>query len=93
MWGSCYGISDLKNDIFKTIGSPDVFMWGGDVVYSDFLGSIFMPENNGYLPMNEVKEIYKDAETQYPYYNEMKDKGTKVIGVWDDHDYGINDGG
>ncbi len=22
----------------------------------------------------------------------MKKKGTKVIGVWDDHDYGINDG-
>ena len=68
-------------------------MWGGDVVYSDFLGSIFMPDNSGFLPMDEVKEIYKDAETQYPYYNEMQGKGTKVIGVWDDHDYGINDGG
>ena len=22
----------------------------------------------------------------------MKNKGTKVIGVWDDHDYGTNDG-
>ena len=22
----------------------------------------------------------------------MQQKGTKVIGVWDDHDYGINDG-
>lgn len=29
----------------------------------------------------------------YPYYKEMKDLGTKVIGVWDDHDFGINDGG
>jgi len=43
--------------------------------------------------MEEVREIYKDASTQYPYYNEMQQKGTKVIGVWDDHDYGINDGG
>ena len=23
----------------------------------------------------------------------MQDQGTRVIGVWDDHDYGINDGG
>lgn len=23
----------------------------------------------------------------------MQKNGTKVIGVWDDHDYGINDGG
>ena len=23
----------------------------------------------------------------------MMTKGTKVVGVWDDHDYGINDGG
>jgi alkaline phosphatase D len=23
----------------------------------------------------------------------MQDLGTKVVGVWDDHDYGINDGG
>lgn len=23
----------------------------------------------------------------------MKNTGTKVIGVWDDHDYGINNGG
>jgi alkaline phosphatase D len=23
----------------------------------------------------------------------MKNLGTKIIGVWDDHDYGINDGG
>ena len=22
----------------------------------------------------------------------MMDLGTKVVGVWDDHDYGINDG-
>jgi alkaline phosphatase D len=22
----------------------------------------------------------------------MKDLGTKVIGTWDDHDYGVNDG-
>ena len=23
----------------------------------------------------------------------MQNNGTKIIGVWDDHDYGINDGG
>ena len=30
---------------------------------------------------------------EYPYYLEMLKLGTKVIGVWDDHDYGLNDAG
>ena len=29
----------------------------------------------------------------YPYYKEMQTLGTQVIGVWDDHDFGVNDGG
>ena len=44
------------------------------------------------MPVDHIKEQYNKAD-DYPYYVEMQKKGTKVIGVWDDHDYGINDGG
>lgn len=43
------------------------------------------------MPEEHIKEQYVKVE-EYPYYKEMQTAGTKVIGVWDDHDYGINDG-
>jgi len=43
--------------------------------------------------MNHVKDKFNAVE-DYPYYGLMKKMGTKIIGVWDDHDYaGGNDGG
>lgn len=45
----------------------------------------------GYMPMEHVISKF-NATNEYPFYNEMKANGTKIIGVWDDHDYGINDG-
>ena len=34
-WGSCYGLKDKKNDLFFKVGNPDLFIWGGDVAYTD----------------------------------------------------------
>ena len=44
------------------------------------------------MPIEYVKQRYENAKN-YPHYKEMQELGTKVLGVWDDHDYGINDGG
>lgn len=91
----------MENDIFKYIMGqesgrhPDVFVWGGDVVYTDnmgwnatYLNLIGKPAFNS---LEFAKEKYQHA-LDYPFYREMKQQGTKVIGIWDDHDYGINDG-
>ena len=54
-YGSCYGINDMRSDIFKTISgirhnisAPDLFIWGGDAVYADEFGSFLLGENQGY---------------------------------------------
>ncbi len=62
----------LKND-------PDVFLWGGDNIYSD---------------TDDPEELKSDYATQMG--NEGYKKllnSVKVLGTWDDHDYGLNDGG
>ena len=50
-WGSCYGQSNYRTDIFKTIGDPinppDLFMWGGDVTYTDKFISFLTDEETG----------------------------------------------
>jgi alkaline phosphatase D len=63
---------------------PDLFIWLGDVAYLD----------NDYL-------VYSTHLTPEYTFNSTKDtenyrklqETTEIIGVWDDHDYGINNGG
>lgn len=57
----------------------DVWIWIGDNVYGD-------TEN-----MDTLKAKY-DRQKANPMYQQLV-KSTKIIGVWDDHDFGVNDGG
>jgi len=52
-----------------------------------------MKDGEGYMPNDHVLRKYELAKNDYPHYNDMQANGTHVIGVWDDHDYGVNDGG
>lgn len=79
-FGSC-DKQDLPQPLWKPIlqNHPDVFLWGGDNVYSD---------------TDDPKKLKADYEQQ----KQNKDyqallKSTVVLGTWDDHDYGKNDGG
>jgi hypothetical protein len=57
-YGSCYGIQDRRSDIFKDVigvETPDLFIWGGDAVYADKFEAIFMADNEGWRPIDEVK--------------------------------------
>lgn len=58
---------------------PDLFIWGGDIIYADTENMAFMQEN---YDMMKQDSSYAAFEEQVP-----------VIGTWDDHDYGLNDGG
>ncbi|SFS49738.1 alkaline phosphatase D [Zhouia amylolytica] len=67
----------LWDDVLKN--NPDVWIWGGDNIYSD--------------PYNKYKMIGDyDTQLRGDDYRELM-KSTEIIGVWDDHDYGLNDGG
>ena len=58
---------------------PDLWIWMGDNIYGD------TPD------MDTLRAKY-ELQNQVPDYQTLKSK-TPIIGVWDDHDYGINDGG
>jgi alkaline phosphatase D len=79
-FGSC-NRQNLKNELWTAIDDnhPDVWVWGGDNIYSDTEDMDFLREN--YL-----------IQKHNPAYKHFT-KTTDIIGSWDDHDYGLNDGG
>ena len=94
-FGSCYGIWDFKSNIFETIvkDKPDVWIWLGDVAYvdaDDFVSLVTFDDVGTSAKHIEYKfSTTKEGAAGYPDLM----KQTRIIGVWDDHDFGINDGG
>lgn len=79
-FGSC---NDQKkeNALWKEIikHQPYIWIWGGDATYSD-------TDN-----MDTLKRDYQVVWDNKDY--QALQKNTKIHGTWDDHDYGLNDGG
>ncbi|NJM93384.1 MAG: alkaline phosphatase family protein [Cytophagales bacterium] len=59
--------------------NPDLFVWLGDNVYPD-------SEN-----LDDIMVAYR-KQLSNPDYKTFKSQ-VPIIGIWDDHDYGVNDGG
>jgi alkaline phosphatase D len=79
-FGSC-NRQDKPNVLWKPILShkPEVWIWGGDNIYSDTY---------------DMKKLESDYNTQLADKDYQKlIARTKILGTWDDHDYGLNDGG
>ena len=79
-FGSCID-QEFPQPIWNSIQSKDIdaFMFLGDNVYGD--------DPSGDL--KKLKQSYFIQASKFPEW--LKEK--KVISIWDDHDYGINDGG
>ena len=79
-FGSC-NKQFVENKLWKEVikHDPEVWVWGGDNVYSD---------------TDDMKKLKADYDQQLLQagYKELIST-TKVLGTWDDHDYGLNDGG
>ncbi|GAB3320832.1 hypothetical protein GCM10027299_14480 [Larkinella ripae] len=58
---------------------PDVWIWLGDNIYGDSES------------MDTLRTKYNRQKAN-PGYAQLR-QTTQIIGVWDDHDYGVNDGG
>jgi len=58
---------------------PNVWIWLGDNIYGDSES------------MDTLRTKY-DRQKSNPVYQQLR-QAAKIIGVWDDHDYGVNDGG
>ena len=91
-FASCYKVFNVENNpIFSSIEAtnPDVFIWLGDVAYVDkrvVAPFIFAPNDNE----TNIREIYNFTFNDQKY-QKMK-KSTQVIGIYDDHDYNLNNG-
>lgn len=58
---------------------PDLWIWLGDNIYAD-------TEN-----MKEMAAMYRKVLRE-PNYKKLREQSS-IMGIWDDHDYGVNDGG
>jgi alkaline phosphatase D len=79
-FGSC-NKQDQPNLLWTSIleNQPSVWIWGGDNVYSDT------------DDMTLLKADY-DQQLADKNYQQLI-SSVKLLGTWDDHDYGLNDGG
>jgi len=79
-FGSCnrqYEDQPLWEPILKN--QPDVFLWGGDNIYSD---------TDNAEEMNKAYQLQANNSDYQKLINQVP-----VLGTWDDHDYGLNDAG
>ncbi|GAL63889.1 alkaline phosphatase D family protein [Algibacter lectus] len=79
-FGSC-NKQNIENKLWVEVvkHKPDLWIWGGDNVYAD-------TDNMKKLEADYNKLL---ANEDYKRLRET----TKITGTWDDHDYGLNDGG
>jgi alkaline phosphatase D len=79
-FGSC-NRQDAPQPLWKPIVAdrPDLWVWMGDNIYGD----------SPVMDTLRAKYIRQNAVVDY----QLMKASTPIIGVWDDHDYGINDGG
>jgi len=79
-FGSC-NRQNIDNKLWDDVlnNNPNIWVWGGDIIYSDTDDMIKMA--NDYELLLNQKE-----------YDSLR-KTIEVHGTWDDHDYGLNDGG
>lgn len=79
-FGSCNN-QNLRNPFWHEIirTKPNVWIWGGDNIYADTSN------------LSQMKKEYA-IQWQQPNYKEFAES-IPILGIWDDHDYGLNDGG
>lgn len=79
-FGSC-NKPNLPQPIWAWVRSqmPDAWMWLGDIVYADT------------EDVERTRALYRQ-QSERPEYRALAEQ-TKVIGIWDDHDFGKNDAG
>ena len=79
-FGSC-NKQNVQNILWKEVlkNHPEMWIWGGDNIYSD---------------SDNKHKLWKDYQVQLAQADYQKlQNSTKIMATWDDHDYGLNDGG
>lgn len=79
-FGSC-SKQDLPQILWDDVlaADPDVWIWLGDNIYGDSKDP-------------EVLKAKYDLQKSNELYQRLREE-VKIFGIWDDHDFGLNDGG
>ena len=77
----------LLNTVVAT--KPDLFLMIGDVIYPDINDALIDPWPNENT-VERIKQVFSQMGGK-PEYRNLK-KNIPMMAVWDDHDFGINDG-
>ncbi|MEO9870554.1 alkaline phosphatase D family protein [Ekhidna sp.] len=80
-FGSCSVSSLTDKQLWAEVNEtkPDLWIWLGDNIYGDS------------EDVNVLRSKYAEQKS-HPDYQKLLTE-TEVIGTWDDHDFGVNDGG
>ncbi|MGD8863629.1 MAG: alkaline phosphatase D family protein [Myxococcales bacterium] len=80
-FGSCHESGDAPGLWDQIVSSkPDVWAWLGDNIYADT------------EDMDEMAALYAELR-RMPGYAALRERGVRIVGTWDDHDFGHNDAG
>jgi phosphodiesterase/alkaline phosphatase D-like protein len=94
-FGSCnnQNLLDSSASIYASITSvkSDVFIWLGDIIYTDKVKNRFLLS----FRADDTESVRQKFTTWKRSDANMKleNSTSLLMGVWDDHDFGINDGG
>lgn len=98
-YGSCFKHSMRNEDtrIMLKINEdlPDSFAWLGDFAYADVMKFIKFTPIVYFTIDNEegLRRSFRDSYHDQNYTVLRTNNKTRILGIWDDHDSGINDGG
>ena len=87
-FGSC-SRHDKPQSVWGAVRSvaPDAFVWLGDVIYAD--GKV--NGTRAYVG-NDAHRAAFETQLAHPEYAALA-RETKIVGTWDDHDFGFNNAG
>jgi alkaline phosphatase D len=77
--------------MFESMASvkSDAFIWLGDLIYTDKSAVLY---GFGAVETDSVRQQFKDWKQSHANI-QLENSTNLTMGVWDDHDFGINDGG
>jgi alkaline phosphatase D len=70
------------------------WVWAGDAIYSDaVVGNDYFPPKAiiDHPTVEKIEDLYSDLR-QHPGYKQLLEHHTAIMGTWDDHDFGTNNG-
>ena len=101
-FGSCQH-PGYDDSIWKSIASRngDLFIWTGDATYLDYKQftekanyQLWKTVLSGIPPahVSTFNETWQTSIMNSTLYSQYTQQCPKIIGIWDDHDFGVNDG-